>query len=287
MNEIKDYELVFDNDFKSRFYERTINGIKKFSQKENIEVFEQFYDFIEEYLPFRATSANTRIDLIDLYVIWFAFFKYNRIMLFTDGESLHDICNRLKAQTGEKCFPIFFIYYYHFEKYIFITENGRFFYSDGTYLGKGLEELCQSIFEEKVGIEPYVCNKIFVTLKRQGWYEGRKTDISHIRKEFEEKGKELSPAAEKFFEEFMGVRIKFWFGGYHTRYYEIGHKKNHIRNFDMKYTKIIGEDVICIGDADEYLYYIGKSGNFYIGRSFTTINLGKDPFIFLTWLAFE
>lgn len=285
MENINRYELITDYEFKNSYHNKFIKGIKKLSEKDNIEIFPNFYTYLEKFLPVRAYHKSGTISIFP-----FPFYKirYNRMMLFTNGESIHDIVSGLKEQTGEKCFLFFTVeFFYHFNKYVYISESGKFFYSDGTYLGNDVDELCTNIFEKRIGIHQFICDRIFLTLRRQGWNKSRKADISHIRDEFEKKGKEFFPTAERFFEEFTGIRIKFWFGGYYSREHIIGSERTYITSNREAIQKRINEDVICIGSEDEFTYFIGRSGAFYISFHDSICNIGNDQFAFLTWLAME
>ncbi|WP_242227416.1 SUKH-3 domain-containing protein [Bacillus cereus group sp. BfR-BA-01315] len=58
-----------------------------------------------------------------------------------------------------------------------------------------------------------ISNKTIEELKKAGWYEGRKIDISENVKFFEERGFEVFESAKKFMEEFGELRInveKIW-----------------------------------------------------------------------------
>ncbi|MDM5186269.1 SUKH-3 domain-containing protein [Bacillus sp. DX4.1] len=58
-----------------------------------------------------------------------------------------------------------------------------------------------------------ISNKTIEELKKAGWYEGRKIDISENVKFLEERGFEIFESAKKFMEEFGELRInveKIW-----------------------------------------------------------------------------
>ncbi|SFK07597.1 MULTISPECIES: SUKH-3 domain-containing protein [unclassified Bacillus (in: firmicutes)] len=58
-----------------------------------------------------------------------------------------------------------------------------------------------------------ISNKTIEELKKAGWYEGRKIDISETVKFLEERGFEVFESAKKFMEEFGELRInveKIW-----------------------------------------------------------------------------
>lgn len=44
-------------------------------------------------------------------------------------------------------------------------------------------------------------------LRKAGWYEGRKIDVSHFEKRFSEQGFDFFPAARRFLEEFGDLKI--------------------------------------------------------------------------------
>ncbi|PEA81595.1 hypothetical protein COL60_24935, partial [Bacillus pseudomycoides] len=52
-----------------------------------------------------------------------------------------------------------------------------------------------------------ISNKTIEELKKAGWYEGRKIDISENVKFLEERGFEVFESAKKFMEEFGELRI--------------------------------------------------------------------------------
>ncbi|WP_242218069.1 SUKH-3 domain-containing protein [Bacillus cereus group sp. BfR-BA-01380] len=61
-----------------------------------------------------------------------------------------------------------------------------------------------------------ISNKAIEELKKAGWYEGRKIDISENVKFLEERGFEVFESAKKFMEEFGELRInveKIWSDG--------------------------------------------------------------------------
>ncbi|SFK07495.1 MULTISPECIES: SUKH-3 domain-containing protein [unclassified Bacillus (in: firmicutes)] len=61
-----------------------------------------------------------------------------------------------------------------------------------------------------------ISNKTIEELKKAGWYEGRKIDISENVKFLEERGFEVFESAKKFMEEFGELRInveKIWSDG--------------------------------------------------------------------------
>lgn len=61
-----------------------------------------------------------------------------------------------------------------------------------------------------------ISNKTIEELKKAGWYEGRKIDISENVKSLEERGFEIFESAKKFMEEFGELRInveKIWSDG--------------------------------------------------------------------------
>ncbi|WP_242274642.1 SUKH-3 domain-containing protein [Bacillus cereus group sp. BfR-BA-01310] len=61
-----------------------------------------------------------------------------------------------------------------------------------------------------------ISNKTIEELKKAGWYEGRKIDISENVKFLEERGFEIFESAKKFMEEFGELRInveKIWSDG--------------------------------------------------------------------------
>lgn len=297
---------MIDWNYRKKHEEAYYKALKKFSNREDIPLFSSVYDFAEKhYCEFTYMDKCFGKDHIKMYPIMFEKFKYNRYLLYTNGETLHNLTHNLENKINEKCFPVIELrMYYHFIKIAFITESGKFYLDNGEYLGFDYLNVADNFFTKDIGVSYTVCKNIFVSLKKAGWYEGRKVDISLVREIYKQAGLELFSKAEKFFEEFTGITIKFWFGGqqyYHE--YTIGDSEvNFFHNLRpeeiQKYLKFrydesikrfeeIGERVLQIGSAG-YQFFMGESGKFYVTLPPDHLFcIGDDPFVFISWLYLQ
>lgn len=87
-------------------------------------------------------------------------------------------------------------------------------------------------------------------LRKAGWYEGRKIDLSKFEEEYAKLGCELFPAAKKFLEEFgdLDIQDKYW-----SAYSDEHGKKSILIN-----RSIIDPIHCCFKPHEELVERIGK-----------------------------
>ncbi|MGE7874913.1 SUKH-3 domain-containing protein [Bacillus paramycoides] len=146
-----------------------------------------------------------------------------------------------------------------------------------------------------------ISNKTIEELKKAGWYEGRKIDISENVKFLEERGFEIFESAKKFMEEFGELRInveKIWSDGSKRISKHNTWIKEVIGVLDSSCFGLedyIDEKVIPVGSLYDFglNLYISESGRLFkstgwVGdnalEAFDNIILGKGTVI---WDKFE
>ncbi|URZ02149.1 SUKH-3 domain-containing protein [Clostridium felsineum] len=139
-------------------------------------------------------------------------------------------------------------------------------------------------------------------LKRSGWIENQKIDITNMVKILESKGYEVFEAARKFMEEFGEVHIiaKYIdsFGDedydeHSTCYYDMKYYDEHNANYNEK----VGERTIpvCRLDSGEYVVCISETGKFFVSEgmwaedsdNFWNGLLGEYKSGFLNWIDYK
>ncbi|MCM1508931.1 MAG: SUKH-3 domain-containing protein [Ruminococcus flavefaciens] len=110
-------------------------------------------------------------------------------------------------------------------------------------------------------------------LRKAGWYEGRKIDVSHYEKKFTELGYEFFPAARRFLEEFGDLHIE------DKTHCDCGPYKVHINTSSTELKELswwsmadreefieqVGKKIIPVAVMDDMYVYISISedGKFY------------------------
>ena len=86
-------------------------------------------------------------------------------------------------------------------------------------------------------------------LRKAGWFEGRKIDVSHYEKRFTELGYEFFPAARSFLEEFGDLYIK-------DKYWSISVKNSVTVNESS--TELMYLDEYTFSDCDTFIENVGQ-----------------------------
>ena len=86
-------------------------------------------------------------------------------------------------------------------------------------------------------------------LRKAGWFEGRKIDVSHYEKRFTELGYEFFPAARSFLEEFGDLYIK-------DKYWSISVKNTVTVNEST--TELMYLDEYTFSDCDTFIENVGQ-----------------------------
>ena len=86
-------------------------------------------------------------------------------------------------------------------------------------------------------------------LRKAGWFEGRKIDVSHFEKRFTELGYEFFPAARSFLEEFGDLYIK-------DKYWSISVKNTVTVNEST--TELMYLDEYTFSDCDTFIENVGQ-----------------------------
>lgn len=103
-------------------------------------------------------------------------------------------------------------------------------------------------------------------LKKSGWYEGRKIDLTKIKKLYEKHQKAVFPKAEKLLEEFGGLKIDYpqipSVSLNIEKYLEAGYLDGLAKEISI----VLNEEVLMIGSClwAESRIYISEAGNIYI-----------------------
>lgn len=143
--------------------------------------------------------------------------------------------------------------------------------------------------------------KVMKLLKRAGWYENRKIDITDQVKMLESSGYKVFDAAKKFMQEFgeLDIIAKYIdlgeedYDEHTTRYEDMKYSYERSTNYDEK----VGERTIpvCRLYSGEYVVCISESGRFFIrqGMSAKDIDnfwnglLGEYQGGFLDWIDYK
>ncbi|EPY6471524.1 SUKH-3 domain-containing protein [Clostridium sporogenes] len=143
--------------------------------------------------------------------------------------------------------------------------------------------------------------KVIKLLKKAGWYENRKIDITEQIKCFEDNGYEMFDAARDFLEQYGNLKfiLQYEFRGkikedIHSTCYE-DMKYYYKRN--TNYNEKVGEQTIPICElySGEYIVCISESGKFFISEGmrakdtcdFWNSILGEYKGGFLRWIDYK
>lgn len=111
-------------------------------------------------------------------------------------------------------------------------------------------------------------------LRKAGWYEGRKIDLTKYEEEYAKLGLELFPAARKFLEEFGNLVIRDYFefpyikSGVACKECStqlamcVGHRGGEL---EKHVEELYNQKVLCVGaiDSCEIYIYISEDGKIY------------------------
>jgi len=111
-------------------------------------------------------------------------------------------------------------------------------------------------------------------LRKAGWYEGRKIDLTQYEEKIKQNGSELFPAARKFLEEFGDLYIADKYEaldvkkGYCIKESRIGLPYCCVRrnlSLEEKVKELTGQKILKVGAIDccEIYIYISEDGKFY------------------------
>ncbi len=189
---------IDDSLLKESFYEEAysclVDRVQKFANNNNVQFFEAARRFFSEnygYLYWRE------IDV----VYWFTYARIGHTKVSLNGISLERVMNKISSEQNEACLPVAEICLKTaYRRFIYITESNRFFLDDGTYLGNNYLNIINRIFSNEIVVEPIRCNKIFDTLKRHGWGENKKQNITDIIEEYRECEIDVFPTVKTFYE---------------------------------------------------------------------------------------
>lgn len=145
-----------------------------------------------------------------------------------------------------------------------------------------------------------LCEVAAAQLKKAGWYEGRKIDITEQVKFLESLGYDVFDAAKKFMEEYgeLDINDKSMFRGkvhidHHTTCIKDlfhGHPIRGIEKYDLD--EEVGQKTIPVVIFSEQAYiYISEDGNFYTDQGLLSCNsdelwngnYGSEMHLILYW----
>ncbi|MCM1505723.1 MAG: SUKH-3 domain-containing protein [Ruminococcus flavefaciens] len=99
-------------------------------------------------------------------------------------------------------------------EHFYILENGSFYSRDGAFLNEEHKKIADNTadFLDYITTVEYdyhapISERTYYWLKKAGWYEGRKIDISGLVKECEKDGVFLTEPQKRFIEEFGGLYV--------------------------------------------------------------------------------
>ncbi|WP_066875012.1 SUKH-3 domain-containing protein [Clostridium mediterraneense] len=133
-------------------------------------------------------------------------------------------------------------------------------------------------------------------LKKAGWYEGKKIDISNIVKIYEESGKEVFPKAKQYLEEFGNIIIytksivdRKKMIPFHILDVEYLFERGYYEGLARQLELTLGEKVLKIGATSGYEnhLYISESGNFYDSFGFVGNDIYECLDIILETVSLE
>lgn len=284
---------IDDSLLKERCFERAYNcligRVQEFANNNNVQFFEAAKRFFSENYGYKYWCE---IDVI----FWFGYARMGEAKESLNGISLEQVMNRISSEQNEVCLPVAEVCLKtSYRRFIFLTETNRFFLDDGTYLGDNYLDIINKIFNHEIVIEPIRCDKIFDTLKRHGWSENKKQDISGIVEEYHEIGIELFPAAKAFYEIVpQGVYID-WFYTHGTSFQSviIGDIKSQLRYLKepQNYFKEIDEKLVKIcrlQGYSSYTIFLSESGKFYVDFYKNKMYyITDDIYLFVQWFLMK
>ena len=254
-------------------WDRYMNHLQAYVKKNNLIFFDSAKKFITKNF---FNQLKNKKYVIDLLVV--SSLMYNRQKIYLNGKEFSTICQELYATSNENIFPVIEIHTYtYLRRYILISESGKFYLDDKTYLGDNYSQIIENILCGNIDIPIMTCDKIFISLERHGWQKNKKQDIIHIKEKYKQFNRKMFPKAIAFFEEIPIGKYKHWFS-------DKGYDEFQIRPINTFHQNRIPENHLCIGSGVESLFYIGESGKFYIEHY--KLYQFSNVYEFLTW-AFE
>ncbi|SFB79480.1 SUKH-3 domain-containing protein [Ruminococcus albus] len=94
----------------------------------------------------------------------------------------------------------------------YLLNDGCYYNQSKKKIADSIEELFDYFMKVEYDYHAPISQKTYDSLKKCGWYEGRKVDISGLIEECEENGITLTDKQKSFFEEFSGISNRSYDG---------------------------------------------------------------------------
>lgn len=106
-------------------------------------------------------------------------------------------------------------------EHIYISEDGKFYNDDHELIAETENELLDYIASVEYDFHPAISERTYYLLKKAGWYQGRKIDISKCLKILALQNIILTAAQQDFLREFGGLYFRFEDNNYDIQIYGI------------------------------------------------------------------
>lgn len=90
---------------------------------------------------------------------------------------------------------------------LYMSESGRFYGKDHMLIANNEEDFFDFLLNIEYDFHPVIGERVLDVLKKAGWYEGRRIDVSWFDKEMKQHGIPLSQAQLDFLSEFSGLHF--------------------------------------------------------------------------------
>ena len=91
---------------------------------------------------------------------------------------------------------------------LFMNERGEFFNSKTELIANNEDKFFEYLLSVEYDYHAHIMPKTLDILKKAGWFEGRKKDISSLINKYKKEGIELSTSQISFMQEFGGIKGK-------------------------------------------------------------------------------
>lgn len=91
---------------------------------------------------------------------------------------------------------------------LFMNERGEFFNSKTELIANNEDKFFEHLLSVEYDYHAHIMPKTLDILKKAGWFEGRKKDISSLINKYKKEGIELSKSQISFMQEFGGIKGK-------------------------------------------------------------------------------